>query len=118
MLIISVHPSALVIHLGANPGAAIEPALIVRSNIGGLADQMAGLLTEAGHPSEAITAATGGRAGGVAHEIEHRGGRYVSLIGSNRWFHAPEDRWPSSIALDRAVAIARAVSAMAVQQAG
>jgi hypothetical protein len=113
-----VHPSALVIHLGANLGAAIEPALTVRSNVGGLADRMAALLTEAGYPSEAITAVTGGKAGGEAHEIEQRGGHYVSLIGSNPWFHAPEDRWPSSIALDRAVAIARAVSAMAVQQAG
>jgi len=110
--------SALVIHLGANLGAAVEPALTVRSNVPGLADRMAVLLVAAGYPSDAIAAVTGGKAGGEAHEIEQRGGRYLSLIGSNPWFHAPEDRWPASITLEHATAISRAVSAMAVQQAG
>lgn len=107
--------SAIVIHLGANLGTATEPALTVRSNVEGMAIRVAGLLEAAGYPPSAITAVTGGKAGGEAHEIEQRGGRYVSLIGSNPWFHAPEDRWPMSLDRDRTVAIGSAVAALAVE---
>jgi hypothetical protein len=106
--------ASLVIHLGANLGTAIEAGLTVRSNVAGLADHMAGLLAHEGYPAQSLRAVTGGKAGGEAHEIEQRGGRYLSLIGSNPWFHAPEDRWPSSIDLDRAQAIARGVTAFAL----
>jgi hypothetical protein len=34
------------------------------------------------------------------------------LIGDNPWFHAPEDRWPVSVDLPRAEAIAHAVVAV------
>jgi hypothetical protein len=110
--------SALVLHLGANLGCAETPHLVVRSNVAGLADRMAEALAAAGHPSGAIEAVTGGKANGEAHEIEARGGRYLSLIGDNPWFHAPEDRWPVSVDLPRAEAIAHAVVAVAMQQAG
>jgi hypothetical protein len=109
--------SALVVHLGANLGCAQAPHLTVRSNVPGLADRMAEALVAAGHPREPIEAVTGGKANGEAHEIEARGGRYLSLIGDNPWFHAPEDRWPLSVDLPRAEAIARAVAAVAVEQA-
>jgi hypothetical protein len=109
--------SSLVIHLGANLGTATEPALTVRSNVEGLAARLAHGLQSAGYPAQAITAVTGGKAGGEAHEIEQRGGRYVSLIGSNPWFHAPEDRWPMSLDRDRTVAIGSAVAALAVEMA-
>jgi hypothetical protein len=110
--------SHLVIHLGANLGCAEAERLTVRSNVAGLADRMAEALVAAGHPRAAIEAVTGGKANGEAHEIEERGGRYLSLIGDNPWFHAPEDRWPHSICLPRAEAIAAAVARMAVEQAG
>ena len=105
--------AALVIHLGANLGTASAPALTVRSNVTGLADQMMRTLASEGYPTDAIHAVTGGKASGEAHEIEQRGGRYLSLIGSNPWFHAPEDRWPVSIDLDRALSIARSVAVLA-----
>ncbi len=108
--------SALVIHLGANLGTATAPALTVRSNVDGLADRMRELLENQGYPADAILALTGGKASGEAHEIEQRGGRYLSLIGSNPWFHAPEDRWPTSIDLDRACAIAQSVTALAIAE--
>jgi hypothetical protein len=110
--------SHLVIHLGANLGCAEAERLTVRSNVEGLAARMAEALVAAGHPRLAIEAVTGGKANGEAHEIEERGGRYLSLIGDNPWFHAPEDRWPHSICLPRAEAIARAVALVAVEQAG
>jgi hypothetical protein len=105
--------SALVLHLGANLGCAEASRLVVRSNLEGLADRMAEVLAAASHPRGSIEALTGGKANGEAHEIEARGGRYLSLIGDNPWFHAPEDRWPDSIDLPRATAIAEAVAAMA-----
>jgi hypothetical protein len=49
---------------------------------------MAEALVAAGYPPAPIEVATGGKANGEAHEIEVRGGRYVSLIGNNPWFHA------------------------------
>jgi len=107
----------VVIHLGANLGAAGDERLTVRSNVVGLAPRMATALVAAGHPEAAIEAVTGGTANGEAHEVEHRGGRYLSLIGKNPWFHAPEDRWPVSVDCARAGAIAQGVAAMAVELA-
>jgi hypothetical protein len=109
--------SRLVIHLGANLGCAEAERLTVRSNVDGLADRMAAALAAAGHPPHAIQAFTGGEAMGEAHEIATRGGRFLSLIGDNPWFHAAEDRWPHSIDLPRATAIARAVAQVACAEA-
>ena len=107
----------VVIHLGANLGAAEDERLTVRSNVPGAAERMAARLDAAGYPAAAIEVATGGKANGEAHEIEARGGRYLSLIGKNHWFHAPEDRWPISVDCARAAAVASAVAAMAVAAA-
>jgi hypothetical protein len=104
----------VVIHLGANLGAAQDEGLTVRSNVAGLAERMAAALVAAGHPRAPLEVVTGGKANGEAHEVEHRGGRYLSLIGRNPWFHAPEDRWPVSVDGARAGAIATAVAALAV----
>ena len=109
--------SRLVLHLGANLGCAGADRLVVRSNVEGLAERMAAALVAAGHPRAPLEVATGGKANGEAHEIESRGGRYLSLIGDNPWFHAPEDRWPDSVDIARATAIARAVAAVALEQA-
>jgi hypothetical protein len=108
--------SALVIHLGANLGCAETPHLVVRSNVDGLSQRMAEALVAAGYPRSPIEVLTGGKANGEAHEIEQRGGRYVSLIGDNPWFHAAEDRWPLSIDIHKATAIAQAVAAVAAEQ--
>ncbi len=107
----------LVIHLGANLGAAEDETLTVRSNVPGMAERLAALLEAAGHPRPPLEVVTGGKANGEAHEIEARGGRYLSLIGKNPWFHAPEDRWPISVDCARAGAITRAVATMATQLA-
>ena len=109
--------SALVLHLGANLGCAEAARLTVRSNVPGMAERMTDALVAAGHPRAPIEALTGGKANGEAHEVEERGGRFLSLIGDNPWFHAPEDRWPHSIDLPRVEAIARAVARIAVELA-
>ena len=37
------------------------------------------------------------------------GGRYISLLGKNPWFHHPDDRWPKTIDLEKIERICRAV---------
>ena len=42
--------------------------------------------------------------GGEVRNIHERGGRYVSVVGTNAYFHNPGERWPSavdSIAVER-----------------
>ena len=41
------------------------------------------------------------------------GGRYLSLVGGNHWFHHPDDRWPHTIDLDKTERVTRAVLAVA-----
>jgi hypothetical protein len=107
----------LVLHLGANLGCAGSARLLARSNVPGLAERMADALIAAGHPREGIEPLTGGKANGEAHEVEEREGRYLSLIGDNPWFHAPDDRWPDAVDVQRAEAIARAAAAIALAHA-
>ena len=109
--------ASLVLHLGANLGAADAPRLVVRANVPGLAARMADTLVAHGHPRAPIEVESGGVAMGEAHEVASRGGRFVSLVGDNPWFHTPEDRWPASVDLERAGAIARAVARFALEAA-
>ncbi len=37
------------------------------------------------------------------------GGRFVSLLGSNPWFHHPDDRWPESVDLVKTERLTRAM---------
>lgn len=34
---------------------------------------------------------------GETRDIHRAGGRYVTLVGSNPWFHLPQDRWPHTV---------------------
>lgn len=108
--------AAVFLHLGANLGAADDARLTLRSNVPGLADQAAAALVAAGYPADALVQATG--ANGEAHDILVAGGRFLSLIGANPRFHAPDDRWPASVDLPRAEAIVAAVAAIAASLAG
>ena len=47
---------------------------------------------------------------GEVRNIYERGGRYVSLIGTNAFFHHPGDRWPSEVDV---LAVARYAHAFA-----
>jgi hypothetical protein len=49
----------------------------------------------------------GTRPAGEARNIYDLGGQYLSILGSNRWFHHPDDRWPNTIDLDRTTVIIR-----------
>ena len=105
-----VQRAALFLHLGANLGAAGGGVLTIRSNVEGLAARMQDTLLAAGYPPAEIALAPGDTANGEAHDILVRGGRFLSLIGSNPRFHDPDDRWPQGVDLPRATALCGAVA--------
>ena len=51
----------------------------------------------------------GVRPGGEARDIYDGGGRYISFLGSNRWFHHPIDRLAFNINIESLVKMRRAV---------
>lgn len=55
----------------------------------------------------------GQRPGGEARNIFDLNGRYVSLLGTNAWFHHPDDRWPATIDVDATARLVQAMIAVA-----
>jgi hypothetical protein len=51
---------------------------------------------------------------GETRDIHRAGGRYVTLVGSNPWFHLPQDRWPHTVEADAVTRIAAAAGALVV----
>lgn len=51
----------------------------------------------------------GQRPGGEARNIHDLGGRYVSYLGTNRWFHHPDDRWPTTVDVAKTARLATAM---------
>jgi hypothetical protein len=47
---------------------------------------------------------------GEASTIREAGGRFVSFIGANAWFHNPRDLWPDAVDLKAVVSFARATA--------
>jgi hypothetical protein len=47
---------------------------------------------------------------GETRDIHRAGGRYLTLVGTNPFFHLPQDRWPHAV---DAGAVARIAAAMA-----
>ena len=101
--------AALWLHLGANLGAAGGGAVAVRGNADPWPELAVALLGNARR---------GEGAGGEAHDVMQRGGRFVSLIGANPLFHAPEDRWPDAVDLAEAARIAQVAARLAVEAVG
>lgn len=99
------------IHLGAN-FAAVDSRIRLQASDGEFMDMAKDTLSVHGVTVSAITP-LGERPGGEARNIYDLGERYVSLLGSNRWFHHPDDRWPATIDLDSTERVARAVLAIA-----
>jgi len=55
--------------------------------------------------TEVDTTPVGDRPLGEARNVHDLGGRYVSILGANPWFHHPADRWPDSVDLPKLAAI-------------
>ena len=86
--------SAVWVHYGANIGAA-GGRLSVISGHDDMAKATATALSTAGQPADQIT--TNQMPFGESRDIHRAGGRYVTLVGGNKLFHLPQDRFPGSV---------------------
>ena len=55
----------------------------------------------------------GQRPGGEARNIHDLGGRYISYLGANPWFHHPDDCLPDTVDMDKASRLAAAAIVVA-----
>jgi hypothetical protein len=97
--------SANWVHWGANLGAA-GGSLAVVSPDTALRGLAAVELARASQPHE--LAPTTLVPSGETRDIHRKGGRYLTLVGTNRLFHLPQDRWPAAIDLAAVTRIAAA----------
>jgi hypothetical protein len=47
---------------------------------------------------------------GETRDIHRAGGRYLTLVGTNKLFHLPQDRWPDAVDIDAVTRIAAAAA--------
>jgi hypothetical protein len=86
---------AVWVHYGANIGASTG-ALSVVSSDDVLRVGMHGAMTAAGQPPDTM-APKHLVPSGETRDIHRAGGRYVTLVGTNPWFHLPQDRFPHTV---------------------
>jgi hypothetical protein len=98
------------VHYGANIGAAGGELSILSSDpdAAALAETV---LARAGHPPSRI-APPSLVPSGETRDIHRAGGCYVTLVGSNPWFHLPDDRWPHAVDAAAVARIAAGAAAM------
>lgn len=103
------------VHYGANIGAA-GGALSLMSSREGLAARAAAE-TEPDRVAPRTQVPSG-----ETRDIHLAGGAYATLVGTNRLFHLPQDRWPHSVDVPRiarvAAGAARFVAALASEGVG
>src|SRR5262249_44098588 len=111
-----IKDAAAWIHLGANIGAAGGQMRLQASD-----DEVEGKMVKALDEATATIrqrVPRGTVPAGEARNIHVGGGRYVSLLGSGKFFHTQQDRWPVAIDVDAVTKFATAVSNLAVALAG
>ena len=103
---------AIWVHYGANIGA-VSGKLSIMSADDALRDAMSEALVSAGQPADTLAPKTQVPSG-ETRDIHRAGGRYVTLVGSNPWFHLPQDRWPDTVDVPTVARIAAAAAGMVV----
>ncbi|MBV9555042.1 MAG: hypothetical protein JO032_19870 [Alphaproteobacteria bacterium] len=98
------------VHYGANLGAAGSVLSLV-SNQDDLRRLGVAALAEAGQPPDDMPWPWF-MPSGETRDIHRDGGRYLTLVGTNRWFHLTQDRWPHSVDVPAVARIAAAAAAM------
>ena len=96
------------IHYGANIGA-VGGQLSVVSPEDDLRELTQTELALSGRPPDSL-APKSLVPSGETRDIHRAGGRYLTLVGTNPFFHLPQDRWPHAV---DAGAVARIAAAMA-----
>jgi hypothetical protein len=101
------------VHYGANIGAAGGQLSLVSPQ-----DELRELgiteLTQAGQPPD-IVAPKSLVPSGETRDIHRAGGRYLTLVGSNPFFHLPQDRWPHSVDAGAVARIAAATARLSLR---
>jgi hypothetical protein len=101
------------IHFGANIGAA-GGELSLQSASDDLRQLTETELARAGRTPDIVAPKTLVPSG-ETRDIHRAGGGYVTLVGSNRWFHLPQDRWPHAVDADAVTRVAAAAAALVVK---
>ena len=99
------------VHLGANIGASTGD---VGMTVSDAALAAAARRALAGQRLDGIRQSTAAQVAGEAATISQQGGRFVSFIGQNAWFHNPRDLWPDAVDVNAVARFARAVSDLTV----
>jgi hypothetical protein len=103
---------ALWVHYGANIGTA-GGQLSLLSNAADLTTLAARELTRSGQRDFRV-GDPDHVPSGETRDIHRAGGSYLTLVGTNPWFHLPEDRWPHSLDVAAIARIAAGAAAMVV----
>ena len=106
------HGGAVWIHYGANIGAA-GGELSVHSGSKDFAARAVEELTRFGRKPD-LVAPPHLVPSGETRDIHRAGGRYLTLVGSNPWFHLPQDRWPHAVDVATIAQIAAAAAQLIV----
>jgi hypothetical protein len=99
------------VHLGANIGAATGPTVLTCSDERA---ETAALRALGAHGAGDVSRTPAAQVGGEAGTIRQEGGRFISFIGRNAWFHHPRDLWPDTVDVQAIARFARAVSDLTV----
>jgi hypothetical protein len=100
------------LHYGANLGA-FGSWLSLVSNDEALRRVGLAALASAGQPPDDIPWPSTPPSG-ETRDIHKAGGRYLTLVGTNRLFHLPQDRWPDAVDVPAVARIAAASAQMAL----
>lgn len=107
---------AIWVHYGANIGAA-GGQLTIQSADRQLREAMRQALTAFGQPPDTMAPETQ-VPNGETRDIHRMGGQYITLVGSNRLFHLPRDRWPHAVDVPVIERVAAGATAMVRALAG
>jgi hypothetical protein len=99
------------VHFGANIGASTGDIGMTPSD-----DRLrdAALRAFAPHGFEKIRQSAAAQVFGEAGTIGEAGGRFVSFIGANAWFHNPNDLWPDAVDVPAIARFSRAAADLTV----
>jgi hypothetical protein len=99
------------VHFGANIGASTGDVGMTASDARLVESARAAL---ANYQLDGIRQSTPAQVAGEAATISSQGGRFVSFIGQNRWFHHPRDLWPDAVDVRTVARFARATADLVV----
>ena len=102
------------VHFGANIGASTGDTGMTPSD-----DRLrdAALRALAPYGLDTIRQSQAAQVAGEAATIKEAGGRFISFIGANAWFHNPNDLWPDTVDVAAVARFARAAGDLTVSLA-